>query len=179
MEISSDYEDLFKILNRFKIKYLVVGAYAVSYYAAPRFTKDLDIWIIPDMNEAGRIYRALKTFGAPLREICPDDFLDKNMIYQIGVAPVRIDILTHLPGVPFKQAWKNRKRCRFGGTPIQIVGIRELIRAKKIAGRPQDLLDLANLNISPVRKKRHQKDFQAALDKANRLHGGTLRKLAK
>lgn len=156
MEISQDYEDLFKVLNRYRIKYLVVGAYAVAYYAEPRFTKDLDIWIIPHLNDADRVYRALRAFGAPLQNIRPEDFENRNMIYQIGVAPVRIDVLTCLPGVPFDLAWKNRKRSRYGKTRVHILGVRELILAKKMAGRPQDILDVNRLKVSVSKKKRHR-----------------------
>lgn len=145
MDVSSDYEDLFSILNTFKIKYLVVGAHAVIYYSEPRYTKDIDIWISPDFNDANQIYRALKEFGAPLRNINPDDFLDKKMIYQIGVAPVRVDIMMDVPRVSFDQAWKNRQKTRYGKVPISIIGFHELIQAKKYAARPQDKLDLIKL----------------------------------
>lgn len=99
MNVISDYEDLSKILNAEKIKYLVVGAYAVMYYSQPRFTKAIDVWIIPELNDVHRIYGVLKKFAAPLRGIKADDFKDKDMILQIGIAPVRIDILTGIVGV--------------------------------------------------------------------------------
>ena len=143
--LSYDYEDLFKILNAYKIKYLVVGAHAVIFYSEPRFTKDLDVWIPMTLNESARVYEALKAFGAPLRNISAESFQDPKMIFQIGVAPVRIDILSDLAGIQAKEAWKNRKRSKYGKTQINIIGPAELIKAKKIAGRPQDKLDLARL----------------------------------
>ena len=145
MDVPSDYEDLFKTLNACRIKYLVVGAYAVMYYAEPRFTKDIDIWVIPQMNDAGKIYEALKKFGAPLRGIKPRDFNDKRLILQIGVAPVRVDILFDIPGVLFQTAWKNKRKIRYGRTPVYILGKNDLIAAKKKAGRPQDKIDEENL----------------------------------
>ena len=145
MDVPSDYEDLFKTLNACRIKYLVVGAYAVMYYAEPRFTKDIDIWVIPQMNDAGKIYEALKKFGAPLRGIKPRDFNDKRLILQIGVAPVRVDILFDIPGVSFQAAWKNKRKIRYGRTPVYILGKNDLIAAKKKAGRPQDKIDEENL----------------------------------
>ena len=145
MDISQDYEDLFKILNDYKIKYLVVGAYAVIFYSEPRYTKDIDIWIYPDVNDENNVYELLKEFGVPLKGLSPDDFKDKKMIFQIGVAPVRIDIIMDLPGVEFAVAWKNRKKSLYGKTPINILGISELIQAKKKAARPQDNLDLDTL----------------------------------
>ncbi len=114
MEISSDYRELFSILNIHKVKYMVIGAYAVSYYTEPRFTKDLDIWIKPELKNADKLYNALKKFGAPLKDICPKDFIDENMVYQIGVAPIRVDIMMGLPGLKFDLAWKKRIRTKYG-----------------------------------------------------------------
>lgn len=142
MDVCRDYEDLFKILNTYKIKYLVVGAHAVIYYSEPRYTKDIDVWILPDLNDEEIVYEALKDFGAPLKDISPEDFTDKRMILQIGVAPIRIDIMVSIPGVNAETAWKNRKRTRYGKTSINVLGMSELIQAKRKAGRMQDKLDL-------------------------------------
>lgn len=142
---NSDYEDLFKTLNGYKIKYLIVGAYAVIYYTEPRYTKDLDIWIFPDLNDHQKVYDSLKKFGAPLQDIFPEDFQNRKMIYQIGVAPIRIDIKMDVEGLDFKKAWKNRKKIVFGKTPVHIVGLDDLLKAKKAMGRPQDLLDIQKL----------------------------------
>ncbi|MBI5149515.1 MAG: nucleotidyltransferase [Candidatus Omnitrophica bacterium] len=145
MNVHSDYEDLFKVLNAYDIKYLLIGAYAVMYYAQPRYTKDIDVWIIPELNDVQKIYNALKEFGAPLKRIKPEDFNDNTMIFQIGIAPVRIDIMTDLPGVSAKFAWRNKKRIRYGKTPVYVLGKEELVVAKKKAGRPQDGIDLEKL----------------------------------
>ena len=143
--VSQDYEDLFSVLNAHNIKYLVVGAHAFGFYAVPRFTKDLDVWIPPALNDAERVCKALKTFGAPLRDLTAKDFADASTILQIGVAPVRIDIMCGVPGVSWKQAWKHRRKGRYGKTPIHVLGRAELIQSKKTAGRPQDRLDLKAL----------------------------------
>ena len=143
--VSQDYEDLFSTLNACKIKYLVIGAHAVMFYTEPRFTKDLDVWIPAALNDHARVHAALKTYGAPLTDVTPDDFRDPTMILQIGLAPVRVDILTTLPGVSVEKAWKRRKRSHYGRTPINILGLEELIQAKQSAGRPQDKLDLNKL----------------------------------
>jgi len=150
--VSQDYEDLFNALNAHKIKYLVVGAHAVVFYTVPRFTKDLDVWIPPALNDATQIYEALKAFGAPLRNLTVEDFQDPATILQIGVAPVRIDIMFKVPGISWEQAWKHRRRSRYGKTPIHILGRDELIQAKKAANRPQDRLDLKKL----TRRKKQQ-----------------------
>ena len=145
MGISSDYGDLFRILNRHRVKYLVVGAYAVVYYTEPRFTKDLNIWVDTDAKNADKVYKALKEFGAPLKNIFPEEFADKNVIYQIGVAPIRVDIIMDLPGIKFDLAWKNRSRTKYGAIPINVIGMKELIKSKKKARRTQDRLDLEKL----------------------------------
>lgn len=148
--VSPDYEDLFSTLNAYKIKYLVVGAHAVAYHAQPRFTKDLDVWVPAVLNESKRVYEALKAYGAPLRDLTPGSFADPGMILQIGVAPVRIDIMTGLPGVTAQEAWKRRVKSRYGRAAIHVLGFSELIKAKQTSGRPQDKLDLAKL----VKRKR-------------------------
>ena len=144
--LSSDYEDLFSTLNAHKVKYLVVGAHAVMFYSEPRFTKDMDVWVPIALNDPRRIFAALKAYGAPLKGLVPEDFRDPAMFLQIGVAPVRVDILGSLPGVTAEEAWKHRKRSRYGKTPINILGLAELIKAKQTAARPQDKLDLKKLS---------------------------------
>ena len=145
MDISSDYRDLFRTLNKHKVKYLVIGAYAVAFYAEPRYTKDLDIWVSNDTTNTKRLYKALIDFGAPLKDVAAEDFANKKMIYQIGVAPVRIDILMSAPGIKFESAWKNRKRTNYGGISISIMGIKELIYSKKKVGREHDISDMKKL----------------------------------
>ena len=143
----SDYKELLKILNKHKVRYLVVGAYAVIYYTEPRYTKDLDIWVEPGEENAQKVYNVLKEFGAPLRDILSQDFTNKYMVYQIGVAPVRVDILMGLGDIPFVQAWKNRKTANFEGVKVNIIGIHELIIAKAKARRRVDKTDIDNLRM--------------------------------
>ena len=145
MAISSDYEDLFRTLNRHKVRYLVIGAYAVAFYTEPRYTKDLDIWANNDITNARRLHKALTDFGAPLKGMSVKDFTNKKTIYQIGVAPVRIDILMRVSGIKFENAWKNRKRTRYGSVSINILGIKELIYSKKKTGREHDISDMKKL----------------------------------
>jgi len=122
-----------------------VGAYAVVYYTEPRFTKDIDIWVNQDIKNAHKLCKALKEFGAPLKDISVTDFTNKKMIYQIGVAPIRIDIILGLYNLKFNSAWKNRTRTKYGGVPINVLGINELIKSKKKSKRAQDRLDLKKL----------------------------------
>ena len=146
MEISSDYRDLFKVLNAHKVRYLIIGAYAVAFYTEPRYTKDLDLWVNNDVKNTQRLYKALIDFGAPLKDVSVENFTDEKMIYQIGVAPIRIDILMGAAGIKFENAWKNRKRTHYGGVPINILGIKELIYSKKKIKREQDVLDVKKLS---------------------------------
>ncbi|MFH1246133.1 MAG: nucleotidyltransferase [Candidatus Omnitrophota bacterium] len=144
-----------KILNKDKVKYVIIGAYAVSYYTEPRYTKDLDILIEPSAENAKKIYTALKEFGAPLAGITEEEFSKEGLIYQIGVAPVRVDILVGIKGVEFESIWKQRIKTTFEGLKINIAGLQELIILKKKAKRDRDKRDLKELNY--VFKKRKGK----------------------
>jgi hypothetical protein len=145
MELFQDYEDLLNAFNARGVKYLLVGGYAVSFYTVPRFTKDMDLWIRPDERNAQKVYRALEDFGAPLIKIVPGDFVVPGTVYQMGVAPVRIDIINTTGGVPFDEAWKNKKTVKYGKAIVQIIGLIELIAVKKAVGRKQDMIDLEKL----------------------------------
>ena len=143
--VSPDYEELFSTLNAHKIKYLVVGAHAVAFYAQPRFTKDLDVWVPAALNDPQRVYDALKAYGAPLRGVSPGDLGQPGTFLQIGVAPVRVDIMTEVSGLTPQEAWKRRVKTRYGKVSIHVLGLSELIKAKQASGRPQDKLDLVKL----------------------------------
>ena len=145
MELFPDYEDLLRAFNAHNVKYLIVGAYAVAYHTEPRFTKDIDIWARPDKMNAKRVYDALAAFGAPLTNVRANDFATRGTVYQIGVAPVRIDIITELGGISFEAAWKGRNSTKYGKTPVNVIGINELIAVKQKAGRGQDNLDVDKL----------------------------------
>jgi hypothetical protein len=145
MAANADFKDLFSIFNEEKVEYLVVGAHAVIFYAEPRYTKDLDLWVNATVDNAAKVYQALVRFGAPLRNISVDDFCKEDMIYQIGVEPNRIDVIMGISGVCFEDAWVCRVESRYAGVAINIMGKENLISSKEAAGRPQDLLDLARL----------------------------------
>ena len=145
MSINQDFKDLLRLLNQEGAEFLVVGAYAVIYYTEPRYTKDIDLWVNPEKNNAEKVFAALKKFGAPLKKITADDFANKELFYQIGVEPNRIDIIMDISGLEFTKAWKKRKRTHYGEENISMLSLADLIKAKKSAGRPQDLLDLQKL----------------------------------
>lgn len=152
MSVNQDFKDLFKILNAEKVRYLVVGAYAFTFYAEPRYTKDLDIWVEPEMENAQKVWNALVKFGAPLQDIQVKDFTDENLIYQIGIEPNRIDIIMGVSGVKFAEAWKNRVLSKYEDEPVALISLKDLIIAKKASGRSQDLLDVERLE-NILRKK--------------------------
>lgn len=155
MQIPLDYKELLKILNKHQAKYLIVGAYAVAYYAEPRYTKDIDIWIESSPNNARKVYSALKKFGAPLENITLNDFTNENLMYQIGVAPVRVDIIMGLKGLNFEKAWENRTKTKLEGIKVNIVGLEELIKSKKKAKRAMNGRDLDSLRYVLRRKKQN------------------------
>jgi hypothetical protein len=152
MAVNRDFEEMLSALNLCGARFLIVGAHAVMHYAEPRFTKDIDIWVESTPENAEKVWAALKSFGAPLAGIAPKDLAAKDMVYQLGVEPNRIDIVTGITGVGFAAAWKNRRKTRYGKQPIFVLGLAELKRNKRAAGRKQDLLDLENLS-----KTRHHR----------------------
>jgi len=145
MSVSSDFKDLLNLFNDFRVKYLIIGGYAVIKYAEPRYTKDLDLWIRADQKNAVAVFQALREFGAPLAGMTPDDFAHEGYFYQMGVPPVRVDILMSIPGVTFDKAWKRRTKADFAGVPVVFIARQDLIASKLAAGRPQDLIDAAAL----------------------------------
>lgn len=142
MDPNPDFSDLFAALNAEAAEYLLVGGYALAVHAAPRYTRDLDVWVNPTPENAARVHRALARFGAPLGELRPSDLATPGLVFQIGVAPVRIDVLTSIDGVGFAEAWPDRSGTTYGGQPVPVISRRHLEQNKRAAGRPQDLADL-------------------------------------
>ena len=145
MSPNSHFKDLLSALNDCGAKYLVVGGYAVMLYTEPRYTKDLDIWIEPSPDNAMRVFRALAGFGAPLAGIHVEDFAVPDLIYQLGVPPTRVDILTSITGVDFEEAWGRRKVAEFGDIQTKFISLGDLITNKRTTGRTTDLADCERL----------------------------------
>ncbi len=141
MFVNSDFTDLLRLFNDNGVKYMVIGGYAVIQYAEPRYTKDLDLWIGIDAANAAAIYKALRVFGAPLTNLTEDDFAQEGYFYQMGVPPVRVDVLMGIPGMDFEGAWKRRVEVDFNGLVVPFISRADLIAAKRASGRPQDLID--------------------------------------
>ena len=141
MFVNSDFTELLKLFRDNKVRYLIIGGYAVIQYAEPRYTKDLDLWISTDTKNAKSVYTALKEFGAPLSDITEDDFSEEGYFYQMGVPPMRVDIMMGIPGLDFERAWKNRIEINFDDLLVTFISKEDLIAAKRASGRPQDLID--------------------------------------
>ena len=145
MLTSPDFKELLKIFEKHKIRYLIVGGYAVMKYSEPRFTKDLDVFIATDQENAKSVYLALKEFGAPLENLSSDDFAHKGYFYQMGKPPLRVDIMMSIPGIEFDIAWKNRELVEFDDLKLFFISRSDLIKAKEASGRPQDKIDVEKL----------------------------------
>ncbi len=141
MFVNSDFSDLLRIFNDNSVRYLIIGGYALVQYAEPRFTKDLDLWISTDAANAGAVFQALSEFGAPLQGMTEKDFAEDGYFYQMGIPPVRVDILMGIPGIQFDEAWERRNQVIFDQLPVNFISKDDLITAKRAAGRPQDIID--------------------------------------
>jgi len=128
MKVNSDFKDLLRNLNEAGVRYLIVGGYAVMVYTEPRYTKDLDLWIEPTEPNARILLTALAQFGAPTQDISPGDFTEPDVFFQIGVEPVRVDLMTSVPGLDFLMAWERRTIVDFGGESAPVL-CREEVRS--------------------------------------------------
>lgn len=156
----SDFEELLSILNEHRVKYLVVGAYAVAVHAQPRATKDLDILVMADAENAKAVFAALAQFGAPLQGVTAADFAERGPFFRMGREPVGVDILTAIPGVEFDAAWLRRVEevvDPVSGLKANFISREDLIAAKLASGRLQDLAD-----VEAIRKAEESQSPQPA-----------------
>ncbi len=142
MKAEKDFEELFEVFNKNKVKYCIVGAYAVALYAKPRYTKDMDILVEPDKKNSQRIIKALNEFGFKSLRLTEIDFASEGKIIQLGYEPIRVDLITSIAGLSFKEIWNNRKIANYGKEKVFFIGKKELIKAKRASGRKQDKADL-------------------------------------
>ena len=139
--LNEDYKEMLHALSAEKVKFLLVGAYALAAHGYPRATMDIDIWVRPSPENAAAVMRALKRFGAPLRELSVSDFQTEGVIFQIGVAPRRIDIITAVDGLTFDDAFAHSTGVEIEGLEIHIPSVPDLITNKRASGRTKDLAD--------------------------------------
>ena len=143
--LSKDFKEFLELLNVNKVKYLVVGGYAVAFHGHPRYTKDIDVWIELSPDNANYILNALKEFGFGSLGLKPDDFLESDQIIQLGYPPNRIDILTTLKNLKFEDCYKTKVEVEIQGLHIDFIDIENLKKNKRATGRLQDLADAENL----------------------------------
>ena len=143
--LNQDFKELLSAFNAHAVEFLVVGAHALAAHGHVRATKDLDVWVKTDSTNARRIIAALHAFGAPTHNVNESDFSAPEITFQIGVEPVRIDIITTVDGLDFEGAWKNRIAAEYGGEKVYVLSKEDLITNKRASGRPQDLADIAAL----------------------------------
>jgi hypothetical protein len=145
MEVQPDFRELLALFNAHHVEYLIVGGYALAFHGAPRFTGDLDIFVKPDPGNAQRILAALKAFGFASVGLSTSDFARLDQVVQLGVPPVRIDLLTSLTGVSWDEAFADRTPGSYGGVPVDYIGREQFIANKRATGRKKDLADLEGL----------------------------------
>src|SRR5438552_5417735 len=143
--MNPDFVDLLRAFVAADVRFLIVGAYALALHGRPRATGDLDIWVDATPNNAAKLICALQSFGAPVAEITAEDFSAPGVVYQIGVPPGRIDILTDLTGLTFADAWSGRIRKPFGDVDVDFIGLDAFLRNKHATGRLKDLADIEGL----------------------------------
>lgn len=143
--MSRDFRDLLSEFNAHSVEYLIVGAHALAAHGHVRATKDLDVWVRPTAENATRVLEALGEFGAPLADLTVEDLTMPGVVFQIGVEPLRIDVLTSISGVAFDDAWKSRLSTNLLGVAVSALSREDLIRNKRVSGRLQDLADIERL----------------------------------
>ncbi len=143
--MNQDFVDLLRAFAAHDVRFLIVGAYALALHGRPRATGDLDVWIDATPENASRVMAALAAFGAPLDQIDEADFSRPGIVYQLGVAPNRIDILTQLTGLTFEEAWPDRLRHPFGDVHVDFIGREAFLRNKRATGRAKDLGDIEGM----------------------------------
>jgi len=139
--LQDDFKDMLKILLEENVKFILVGGIAVILYGHVRGTKDLDLWVYANAQNAPLLIKALARFGAPMQDISASDFELEGTVFQIGTAPIRIDIITRIAGLNFEEAMHNVNIMEIDGLQVPVLSIEDLIKNKKASGRLQDLAD--------------------------------------
>ena len=140
--LNDDYRDILRAFSTERVRFLLVGAYAMAAHGYPRATMDIDLWIDPSADNVTAVLRALEQFGAPMDEISAKDLSEENLVFQIGVAPRRIDVLTGVSGLTFADAYANSIEIDIEGTSARVLCLNDLIKNKRASGRKQDAADL-------------------------------------
>ena len=145
--LNEDYKDMLQALSDENVKFILIGAYAMAAHGYPRATMDIDIWIMPSPENVDAVFRALQRFGAPLHNLTTKDLQIDGTIFQIGVAPRRIDIITGVSGLKFEETYQNALLINIEGIDVRIPAINDLISNKKATGRTKDMADVEALEL--------------------------------
>lgn len=145
VELRPDFKDFLRLLNKYRVKYLIVGGYAVMKYTEPFYTKDMDIWIDATPGNARRTYQALAEFGAPMADLTIHDLTRQHIVFQFGMAPARVDVMTSIDAVTFREAWKHRVEANLDAIPIWVISLEHLKANKKASNGDTDKIHLARL----------------------------------
>jgi hypothetical protein len=145
MEVQQDFKDLFVLFNEQKVEYLIVGAYALAFHGAPRYTGSIDLLVNPDASNAQRIITALDKFGFGSAGLEASDFESPNKVIQLGVPPVRVDMITSITGISWEEAFSGRVEGKYGDVLVHYIGREAFILNKRALGRKKDLADLEAL----------------------------------
>ncbi len=145
MVLNNEFKEFIQLLNANNVKYLIVGGYAVGFHGYPRYTKDLDVWIMVSEENAENILKALEEFGFGSLGLQKEDFLQPDEFVQLGYPPNKIDIVMSCDGIEFEKCYNSRVELKFEGLKINFIDIENLKKNKKASARPQDLADLDNL----------------------------------
>jgi hypothetical protein len=158
--MNRDFVEMLSALCVANVEFLVVGAHALAVHGSPRATGDLDVWVRRTPENAARVLAALRAFGAPLCDLTTADLAEPDTVFQIGLPPSRIDVLSGISGVVFEDAWPRRKELTIEGLRVAVIGRADFVANKRAAGRPKDLADLALLGepadrpTTPLRRRR-------------------------
>lgn len=145
MVLNKDFKEFIALLNEHKVQYIIVGGYALAFHGYPRFTKDIDLWILPNPENAERILAVLHDFGFAPLDLAVEDFILPNKVIQLGQPPNRIDIMTSISGVNFEECYQATIEIELDGIVVRFIGLEDLIKNKRSTGRLRDLGDIEEL----------------------------------
>ena len=154
MELDKDFKEFIELLNEHKVKYLIIGGYAVNFHGYPRYTKDIDFWLWMTKPNIKKLIKAIKEFGFGDLNLEVEDFMTPENIIQLGYEPYRIDLVVDVEGVDFEKCYKRRTEAELEGTDVKFLSLKDLIIAKKKSGRLQDLADAEQLEKLEKKKKK-------------------------
>ena len=153
--LNEDYRDMLHAFCNEKVRFILIGAYALAAHGYPRATMDIDIWVMPSPKNADAVLQALRRFGAPLHNLTKEDLQKDGTVFQIGVAPRRIDIITTASGLQFEETYRSSLTVTIEGIEVHIPSVEDLIRNKRASGRTKDLADAEALESLKDSEQRH------------------------